>query len=114
MWTTVTRRRTLAGYKSSPDTTLTDTTSADYAWIRDSSAFEGLASEAADASRIALDTEFHRERTYWPNLALLQLQIGNNIYLVDPLEVDVAPLADALDSNATFVMHAAAQDLEVW
>ena len=113
MWTTVTRRRTLAGYKSSPDTPLTDTTSADYAWIRDSSAFEGLASEAADASRIALDTEFHRERTYWPNLALLQLQIGNNIYLVDPLEVDVAPLADALGSNATFVMHAAAQDLEV-
>ncbi len=113
MWTTVTRRRTLAGYKSSPDTTPTDNHSADYAWIRDSTAFEGLASEAANASRIALDTEFHRERTYWPNLALLQLQIGNNIYLVDPLEVDVAPLADALDSNATFVMHAAAQDLEV-
>tara|TARA_Y100001970_G_scaffold179520_2_gene218521 strand:+ start:5065 stop:6321 length:1257 start_codon:yes stop_codon:yes gene_type:complete len=109
----VTRRRKLTGYAASIPSTPNQSASADYEWVRDTHTFESLVNEAAKASRIALDTEFHRERTYWPKLALLQLQFGHDIYLVDPLEVNIAPLADALDSNTTFIMHAAAQDLEV-
>ena len=109
----MTRRRKLTGNQSSDHKPSERNTSNNYEWVRDSSAFEKLVAGAVEAPRIALDTEFHRERTYWPKLALLQLQFQGDIYLVDPLEVNIAPLAEALNSDATFVMHAAAQDLEV-
>ncbi|MEZ5178433.1 MAG: HRDC domain-containing protein [Acidimicrobiales bacterium] len=60
-----------------------------------------------------VDTEFHREKTYFPQLALVQLSWGDRRALVDPLEVDLAPFARALEGPATVVMHAASQDLEV-
>ncbi len=69
--------------------------------------------------RYALDTEFHRERTYWPHLALLQvawptgLDGPAGVALVDPLAVDVAPLAEVLEGGGTMVAHAAEQDLLV-
>jgi ribonuclease D len=61
----------------------------------------------------ALDTEFHRERTYYPKLALLQIAWPEGLALIDPLAVDLAPLGRLLDSDATAVIHAADQDLEV-
>jgi ribonuclease D len=61
----------------------------------------------------ALDTEFHRERTYWPRLALIQVAWDEDVVLVDPLAVDVASLADVLQCPAVLVAHAADQDLEV-
>lgn len=61
----------------------------------------------------ALDTEFHRERTYWPRVALVQLAWAGGIAVVDPLAVDVRPLAKVLDGEGTAVLHAAQQDLEV-
>jgi ribonuclease D len=82
-------------------------------WIADQ---RGL-TEVVDALRVvdayALDTEFHRERTYFPKIALLQLAWDDRVVLVDPLEVDLAPLAEILDGPATAVLHAAGQDLEV-
>ncbi len=61
----------------------------------------------------ALDTEFHRERTYYPKLALLQLAWPGELVLVDPLAVDVAPFAEVLDGPGVAVLHAADQDLEI-
>jgi ribonuclease D len=61
----------------------------------------------------ALDTEFHRERTYYPKLALVQLAWADDLVLVDPLAVDVAPLSEVLRSDAVAVLHAADQDLEI-
>src|SRR3954470_20403817 len=61
----------------------------------------------------AIDTEFHRERTYWPHLALIQLAWHDRVVIVDPLAVDVRPMADVLTGPATFLAHAADQDLEV-
>jgi len=63
--------------------------------------------------RFALDTEFHRERTYYPKLALVQLAWPDNLVLVDPLAVDIAPLGEILAGPGTAVLHAAGQDLEV-
>lgn len=63
--------------------------------------------------RYALDTEFHRERTYWPNVALVQIAWPGELVLIDPLEVDLSPLRAVMESNALAVLHAAAQDLEV-
>jgi ribonuclease D len=63
---------------------------------------------------VALDTEFHRERTYHAQVALMQLAWpGHDVILVDTLAVDIAPFAAVLESPTTIVMHAGAQDLEV-
>ncbi|MBI2708389.1 MAG: ribonuclease D [Actinobacteria bacterium] len=74
---------------------------------------EDLVAEMAGADAYAVDTEFHRERTYFPQLALVQLAWRDQVALVDPLAVDVAPLAAVLAGPGEAVMHAAAQDLEV-
>ena len=63
--------------------------------------------------RYALDTEFHRERTYWPKAALLQLAWPGHLILIDPLAVDLTPLAELMNSESLGVLHAASQDLEV-
>lgn len=61
----------------------------------------------------ALDTEFHRERSYWPAVALIQIAWPQDLVIIDPLAVDPSPLASIIDSDRTMVLHAAAQDLEV-
>ncbi len=63
--------------------------------------------------RYALDTEFHRERTYRPQAALIQIAWPGDLVLIDPLAVDVAPLAEVFGAGGLMVAHAAGQDLEV-
>jgi ribonuclease D len=71
------------------------------------------------ADRYALDTEFHRERTYWPSLALVQVAWPDGpagprgVALIDPLSVDVAPLCQVMAGPGVMVAHAAEQDLEI-
>jgi ribonuclease D len=67
------------------------------------------------ARRIAIDTEFMRERTYWPQLCLLQVASDSDCCLIDPLAgLDLAPLYAALsDPSRPKILHAARQDLEV-
>lgn len=62
---------------------------------------------------LALDTEFHRERTYRPHLALVQVATADEVAIIDPLAVDVRALAPVVRGGRTLVMHAAGQDLEV-
>jgi ribonuclease D len=83
-------------------------------WIDSDAAFSDVVAELRDQPEYALDTEFHRERTYWPQLALLQLAWGpGRIVLVDPLAVDIRKLAEILDGPGLAVLHAADQDIEV-
>lgn len=82
-------------------------------WVDDEREFERLLAELGASERYALDTEFHRERTYFAKLALLQLAWPGGVAVVDPLAVDVEPLADVLDGPGTCIMHAGAQDLEI-
>jgi len=72
-----------------------------------------LVDELVVAPEYGIDTEFHRERTYYPHLALLQIAWDDSVALVDPLAVDVAPLARVLAGDGVAVLHAADQDLEV-
>jgi ribonuclease D len=67
----------------------------------------------AGEPRYALDTEFHRERTYYPKLALIQLAWPDEVVVVDPLAVDPYALRPLIESDAMAVLHAADQDLEV-
>jgi ribonuclease D len=68
---------------------------------------------ACGADRYAIDTEFHRERTYFPQVALIQLAWDDTLVLIDPLEVDLKPLAKLLEGDGLCVVHAGVQDLEV-
>ena len=61
----------------------------------------------------ALDTEFHRERTYYPKVALVQIAWAGDLVLIDPLAVDLAALRPVLEGEQTAVLHAADQDLEI-
>lgn len=79
---------------------------------RDDHFAEVLAALQAEP-RYALDTEFHRERTYYPRLALVQLAWADRIVLVDPLGVDIRALAPLFGGPGVCVLHAAQQDLDV-
>lgn len=71
--------------------------------------------------RIGLDTEFIRERTYWPQLALVQIAIGDgppgntatDILLVDPLAPGIAAALVPIltDPSVLKIMHSASEDL---
>jgi ribonuclease D len=87
-------------------------------WISDSSALNARLTAAAP-DRIGLDTEFIRERTWWPQLALVQIAIPGpqasepEILLVDPLALG---MGDALgeilaDPSVLKIMHSASEDL---
>ncbi len=82
-------------------------------FIADDTALRDVVNDARSAPIYALDTEFHRERTYFPRLALVQLQWGNTNVLIDPLAVDPRGLAELLCGNGLAVLHASQQDLEV-
>jgi ribonuclease D len=73
--------------------------------------------EAASAfPAIALDTEFVRTRTYYPQLGLLQMYDGERVTLIDPLTItDWTPFRDLLTNTAiTKYLHAGSEDLEVF
>ena len=87
--------------------------------INTESAFGSLIDQLVGFDRYALDTEFHRERTYWPDLALVQVAWpakGDHpagVALIDPLAVDFQAFRHVLTDGGTLVAHAADQDLEV-
>lgn len=84
-------------------------------WIDEPDALRGWLE--APVARIGLDTEFIRERTYWPKLALVQIALptpdGIEILLVDTL---VPGMTDALspmlaDASVLKIMHSPSEDL---
>jgi ribonuclease D len=85
----------------------------EYEWIDTEAGLQDLIEEASKVDTYAIDTEFLRERTYYPRLALVQIGFGDRIALIDPLRVSIAPLVKLLESDAVAVFHAADQDLEV-
>lgn len=97
------------------------------AWISpvdDPPGLADLLERMGDADRYGFDTEFHREKTYHPRVALVQMSWRDVVTapgstsethaaLVDPVPFDIAPLAELLRRPATMVVHAAEQDLEI-
>jgi ribonuclease D len=83
--------------------------------VQDPSELETALFRLRGADRLALDTEFMRERTYHPQLCLVQLATESDCVLVDPLAgLDLAPLYDLLlERSRLKILHAARQDLEV-
>jgi ribonuclease D len=86
----------------------------DAIWIDRDDELPALAQALASQPSIELDTEFMRERTFFPKLCLLQLAAGGQIWCVDTLRIgSLDALIPALTAPASRkVIHAARQDLE--
>ncbi|MDZ4761045.1 MAG: ribonuclease D [Alphaproteobacteria bacterium] len=85
--------------------------------ITDTASLQAACQTLAKGDYLALDTEFHRETTYWPQLCLVQAATDEFDVLVDPLApgIDLAPLLALIaDRSKTKVFHAARQDLEIF
>ena len=82
-------------------------------WIDTDVDLKSLLQNMMGCQRYALDTEFHRERTYFPQLALIQIKHNNKIFLIDPIAVNLSLFTELFASDSLCVLHAAQQDLEV-
>ncbi|WP_235037877.1 MULTISPECIES: ribonuclease D [unclassified Novosphingobium] len=76
-----------------------------------------LCARLAKSDFVAVDTEFMRENTYWPELCLVQIANTEEAAAVDPLapDLDLKPLWDLLTDNEDVlkVFHAGGQDVEI-
>jgi ribonuclease D len=85
-------------------------------YVDEQDALGELCARLAGSEWLAVDTEFIREKTYFPRLCLIQLCNGEIAACVDPLRLDdLSPLLDLLfDGRILKVLHAARQDLEIF
>jgi ribonuclease D len=75
-----------------------------------------LCSRLAERDFVAVDTEFMREQTFWPELCLIQLAAPEVEAIVDPLApgIDLKPFYDLMANESVMkVFHAARQDIEI-
>jgi ribonuclease D len=85
--------------------------------IAESAALADFCRRQRQAEFVAVDTEFMRDKTYWPQLCLVQLAGPEEAAAIDTLapRIDLAPLFDLMaDPNVTKVFHAARQDVEIF
>ncbi|WP_137125616.1 ribonuclease D [Roseomonas sp. HF4] len=85
--------------------------------ITETEALAALCARLRTEPFVTIDTEFMRERTYWPELCLVQLAGEEDVALVDSMApgLDLAPLGELLaDPGVVKVFHAARQDVEIF
>lgn len=85
--------------------------------ITDSATLAALVARLARSPFVAVDTEFMRENSYWPDLCLIQIADEHEAAAIDPKAkgLDLKPLLDLLVDNEEVlkVFHAGGQDLEI-
>jgi ribonuclease D len=88
---------------------------AEIGWVANEAQLALLCEELRGTSLAAVDTEFVREKTYYPQLCLIQIATSRQVACVDCLAgLDLAPLyAEIFRADFTWVLHSARQDLEV-
>ncbi len=85
--------------------------------IDSSDALAAFCQRQARADYITVDTEFMRDKTYWPQLCLVQIAGPEEAAAIDPLApgIDLAPLLALMgDQRLLKVFHAARQDIEIF
>lgn len=99
--------------RDTPSSSATNPVDIDYIWVDSNHDVAQLITELLTVDFYYLDTEFHREKTYFPQLALIQIAASGKIYVIDPLTIDLDHFHALFESSAVCVMHAAQQDLDV-
>jgi len=99
-----------------PDPTLLARLRAELTTIADDVALAGACREWLTRPCIALDSEFERSHTYYPEAALIQLYDGHRAWLVDaPCIDDWTPFCALLRAPAVLkIVHAGGEDLELF
>ena len=82
-------------------------------WIDTDSSLRDFVGGSVGCGQYSIDTEFHREKTYFPRLALVQVRARDVTALIDPLAVDMSLIRPLFDGPDLAVLHAAQQDLDV-
>ena len=85
--------------------------------ITSNDALEAIVAQFSSAEFLAVDTEFLREHTYYPQLCLIQISDGTTAIAIDPLAkgLNLEPLwALMKNPNITKVFHAGGQDMEIF
>lgn len=87
-----------------------------YSLIDQDDQLADVCQKARQHAAVALDTEFVRTRTYYPQLGLIQLFDDQQLVLIDPLNIrDWSPFIALLtDTSVTKFLHAGGEDLEVF
>ncbi len=87
--------------------------SAEPRWVDDDAGLAAIVATLRSEPEYALDTEFMAERTYWPQLCLVQLAWSDQVVLVDALACDVRALAEVFTQPSTMITHAGGADLPI-
>jgi ribonuclease D len=82
-------------------------------WVATDADLANVLATLGSEPEYGLDTEFVAERSYWPQLCLVQLSWPGGVALVDPLACDVAALSTLLATPGTMITHAGASDLPI-
>lgn len=85
--------------------------------ISDTTALAAFCRRMSAENFVTVDTEFMRDRTYWPDLCLVQVAGTEEAAAIDPLapDIDLTPLFELLANPQILkVFHAARQDLEIF
>ncbi|MEL6664715.1 MAG: ribonuclease D [Pseudomonadota bacterium] len=85
--------------------------------ITEQSDLDHACQRLAEGTFLCVDTEFHRETTYWPELCLIQASCEGYEVIIDPMadDLDIGPFLTLLgDESRPKVFHAARQDLEIF
>jgi ribonuclease D len=85
--------------------------------IADTTELAAFCERQSTAPFIAVDTEFMRDKTYWPQLCLVQIAGPDEAAAIDALapDIDLAPLCALMANEAVLkVFHAARQDIEIF
>lgn len=88
----------------------------EYTFVDQPAALAAACDELRRHAWLALDTEFIREKTFYPKLCLIQVATPElQVFCIDPLALDIEPLLEVLyDPGITKVLHAARQDMEIF
>lgn len=84
--------------------------------IQDTDALAEFCEVLAGEPYLAIDTEFMRDRTYWPKLCLVQIAGTEQHAAIDPLApgINLEPLFELMQAPPVKVFHAARQDVEIF
>ena len=89
-----------------------------YQYVDTAGDLETLCNALASAPYVAIDTEFLRENTYYPELCLVQVKFEDTLACIDTVAIaadGLAPLSNLLtNTDITKVLHSASQDMEIF
>lgn len=83
-------------------------------WVREQEGLDEVIDALATCGRVALDTEFIKRDTYYPRLALVQLNIGDHVYLLDAPQLQLKDFWEALRKVDVAIWHACGEDLGIF